>query len=538
MHAKPYSTKHNNHYAIVLWSFGLVLSISMGLALALSIYPVVIFLFVAIAGFALIIYPHVGMWVVIIGALVASGMVDLYAPFLKPIVWGLALLSIILSVIALTKSFFEPKSLFEYKSYFDKKLSQARGQYSLKDADHLIRITLLFVFSVVVSSLINWHGVSGFLVGLKGYFQVWGLLIAIYYLTKDVIQAQKLILFFLLLGILQIPAVLHQFLVLVPKRSALIFAEHGIVAGDIVAGTFGGSMTGGGRSSNLALLSVLCVTIMLAKWRAGITSGLLAAVSSIVFLAPMFISEAKIFLVLLPIALFLLFKERILSNPLKAITGLLALLVFLVSIFFAYSLLPGAKSQRVKSIDNMIEQNLSYNIGKKGYGNYSLNRSTVYPFWLNEQIDHNKILNTIIGYGPGSSSGGTALNDKSLAFSQYKGFGIGLTGLSALLWEVGILGTSFAILMFYLAFQLGSKMVKKWQGTTHWPLIKAAQISIPLFAFSLLHNNYFVFDISFQTMFVVVVAYLMVMAKLKTNTAETTDTTLNTVNPWASSQHV
>ena len=493
----------------MLWSFGVILSILMGLALALSIYPVVILLFVAIAGLGLIIYPRVGMWVVIVGALVASGMVDLYAPFLKPIVWGLALLSIILSIIALTKSFFE------------KKLKQAHGQKSVKDADYLIRITLLFVFSVVVSSLINWHGVSGFLVGLKGYFQVWGLLIAIFYLTKDANQAQKLILFFLLLGILQIPAVLHQFLVLVPKRSALIFAEHGIVAGDIVAGTFGGSMTGGGRSSNLALLCVLCVTIMLAKWRAGLTSGMLAASASIVFIAPMFISEAKIFLVLLPIALFLLFKERILSNPLKAITGLLALLVFLVSIFFAYSLLPGAKSQRVKSIDNMIEQNLSYNIGKKGYGNYSLNRTTVYPFWLNEQTEGGKVLNTIIGYGPGSSSGGTTLNDKSLAFSQYKGFGIGLTGLSALLWEVGILGTSLALLMFYMAYRLGSKMATKWQATPHWPLIKSAQISIPLFAFSLLHNNYFVFDISFQTMFVVIVAYLVVMTKLKISMPDT-----------------
>ena len=515
MHTKSYSTKHNTYPTIMLWSFGLVLSILMGLALALSVYPIVIFLFVAIAGLALIIYPRVGMWAVIVGALVVSGMVDLYAPFLKPIVWGLALLSIILSIIALTKSFFEQKFIHKLK------------QKSVKDSNHLIKISLLFVFSVVMSSLINWHGVSSFLVGLKGYFQVWGLLIAIFYLTKDVNQAKKLILFFLILGVLQIPAVLHQFLVLVPKRSALIFAEHGIVAGDIVAGTFGGSMTGGGRSSNLALLCVLCVTIMLAKWRAGLSSGVLAASASILFLAPMFISEAKIFLVLLPIALFLLFKERILSNPLKAFTGLLALLVFLVSIFFAYSLLPGAKSQRVKSIDNMIEQNLSYNIGKKGYGNYSLNRTTVYPFWLNEQIDNKKILNTIVGYGPGSSSGGTALNDDSLAFSRYKGFGIGLTGLSALLWEVGILGTTCALLMFYMAYRLGSKMVKKWQGTPHWPLIKSAQISIPLFAFSLLHNNYFVFDISFQTMFVVIIAYLVVMSKLKISMPDTNNLQLN-----------
>jgi hypothetical protein len=496
---KAYSAKSNANPPIMLWVGGFVLSVLMGLALALSIYPIVIFLLVVIAGLVLIVYPAVGLWVVIVGALVASGMVDLYMPFLKPIVWGLALLSIIISAIALIKSFFEKKS----------------KQIPVKDADSLIKVSLLFVFSVVLSSLINWHGVSGFLVGLKGYFQVWGLLIAIFYLTKDVNQAKKLILFFLILGILQIPAVLHQFFILVPKRSAFIYAEHGIVAGDIVAGTFGGSMTGGGRSSNLALLCVMCVTILLAKWRAGYTSGKFAIIVSILFFSPMFISEAKIFLVLLPVALFILFKERILSNPLKAIAGFVALVVFLVSIFFAYSLLPGAKSQRLKSIDDMIEQNISYNVGEKGYGNYSLNRTTVYPFWLNEQIDNGTFLTATLGHGPSASSGGTALNEDSMAFSRYKGFGIGLTGLSALLWEVGILGTTFALLMFYFAYRLGSKVAIRWQNTPHWPLIKSAQISIPLFAISLLHNNYFVFDISFQTMFVVIIAYLIVMAKLK-----------------------
>lgn len=493
------TNKVNTYPLIMLWVAGVVLSVLIGLALALSIYPIVIFLAVIVAGLVLVIRPTIGLWVVIVGALVVSGLIDLYLPFLKPIVWGLALLSIILATIALIKAFFEPK------------LKQAH----VKDDGQLITITIIFTASVVLSSLINWHGLSGFLVGLKGYFQVWGLFIAIFYLIKDVNHAKYLMLFFLLLGILQFPAVIHQFLVLVPKRSANIFAEHGIVAGDIVAGTFGGSMTGGGRSSNLALLCVMCVTMMLAKWRAGLASAKFGILFSILFLSPMFISEAKIFLVLLPVALFILFKDRILSNPLKAIVSLIVLVTLLISIFFAYSLLPGAKSQRIKSIDQMIEQNIAYNFGKGGYGNAKLNRTTVYPFWLNEQIDNGSLLGATFGYGPGSASGGTALNKDSMAFSRYKGYGIGLTGLSSLLWEVGLLGTTLALMLFYSAYRLGARAAKQWQNTLHWPLVKAAQISIPLFAISLLHSNYFVFDISFQTMLVVVIGYLIVMIKFE-----------------------
>lgn len=484
-------------FVVMLWVSALFGAALIGIALGLGIYPVAIALLAMMAGFALIAYPVVGMWVVIVGALVGAGLVDLYMPSLKPLVWGLALLSMGIAVIALVKAFF----------------GQARTRNASTEGAGLVIWALIFILCAIFSSLANWHGVSGFLVGLKGYFQVWGLLIAIYYLTKDEHDARRLISFFLLLGILQLPLVLHQFLMLVPQRSGDVFAAHGIVAGDIVAGTFGGSMMGGGRSSTLALLSVICVTIMLARWRSELSTAGRAVLATLFFLLPMFFSEAKLFLVLFPIALFLLFRGRILRNPLKSIAGAATLGALLTAIFFAYSLLLGAKSQHVSSLQKMLQQNIEYNIGKRGYGNAMLNRSTVYPFWLKEHAHGDMLVPALIGHGPGATSGGTALNDDSLAYKHYRGYGIGLTGLSSLLWEVGLLGTTAVLAMLFSAYRLGGRLVERWIGTVHWPALKVAQIAVPLFAVSLLHNNYFVFDLSFQSMLVVVLGYLLAMAR-------------------------
>jgi hypothetical protein len=495
---------------LVLWAVVLLAATLIGITLALGIYSITIVILTMMAGLTLIAFPVVGVWVVIVGALVAAGLIDLYMPAFRPLLWAVALLSMVIAAIALINAFF----------------GQTGVQAAAKEGNGLAIWLFLFVFFAIFASLANWHGFGGFVVGLKGYFQVWGLLIAIYYLTKDADDARRLISFFVLLGILQLPFVLHQILVLVPMRSSEIYAEQSIVAGDIVAGTFGGSMLGGGRSSNLALLCVISVVIVLAQWRAGLRTTWSAALVTLLLMLPMFLSEAKLFLILFPIALFLLFSDCILRKPLKVIVGVAGLATLLMGISFTYSLLPSARSQHASSLQEMWRSNIEYNLGKRGYGSALLNRSTIYPFWIKEHSHGDMLIAALIGHGPGATSGGTfprhsrepsggsQLNEDSLAYQRYRHYGIDLTGLSSLLWEVGLLGTVSVFAMFISAYRLGGRLVDQWRGTLHWPVLKTAQIAIPLFVVSLLHNNYFVFDLSFQTMLIIILGYLLAMTRL------------------------
>ncbi len=122
---------------------------------------------------------------------------------------------------------------------------------------------------ITFSAMANWHGVLTFGVGMKSYFQVWGIFITAYYLIDDEKDAARLMRFILVLGVIQLPFVFHEFFFLVPKRMGDVAAEHGLVAIDVVAGTFGGAMMGGGRSPSMALLLVTCLTVVGAAWRSG-----------------------------------------------------------------------------------------------------------------------------------------------------------------------------------------------------------------------------------------------------------------------------
>ena len=483
--------------SVWIWLPAIILASFFGSLLALGIYPVIIILVLLVLGPLLVVYPKIGLWVSIIGALVFAGLIDLYFPALRPIKWVVTILSIALLIVSTSSSF----------------LTLTSSPKSFKHPPSLMLWILGFVMCVVFSSLFNWGGLSSLSVGLKGYFQVWGLLFVIYFLIKDEKEAAKLMRFLLILGLIQLPFVLHQFIVLVPKRSGLIAAEHNIVAVDIVAGTFGGSMSGGGRSSSLALLIVVCVTLILASWREGLIGIRRMAVTSFILFLPLLLNEAKIIVVLLPVVMLLLFYDRILTNPFKFIAGLGITSMLLSALFAAYLLLPGAQPAGGRSIESVYRQTLEYNVGRLGYGGLALNRLTVYKFWFDEHMHVGSAANLLIGHGPGQTNDGSAILSNSLSTTRYPGYGIGLTGFSAMLWEIGLIGTGIALTILFSAYRLGDKLAKQWRNTSQWPLIKAAQISMPLFGISLLHNNFFIVDLSYQALFILLVSYLLVMSR-------------------------
>ncbi|GAB7562293.1 hypothetical protein LG202_03320 [Methylobacillus methanolivorans] len=499
--AKPLSrvkTNINLTSALLLWLGAIVLSAIFGLTLAFGIYPLTIGFFVLIAGAILVVKPLAGTWVVIIGALVFSGLIDLYLPGLQPIKWALAGLSMAVALIA----------------YVFSSNSHKTGSNKLAPSGSLIFWLWTFFAYVILLSLFNWHGFAKFVTSFKGYFQVWGLLIALYYLMSKEADSKRIVKFILILGIVQLPFVFHQFFVLIPQRTSEELALRGVVAADVVAGTFGGSMTGGGRSSSLALLCALGITLALSHYREHIWKLKTVVLFLSIFMVPMFFSEAKLFIVLLPVALFLLYKDKLFEDPLKFIFGAIGVVVLLASIFFAYSLIPGADSQQHLSLQDMWDSNVSYNFGDRGYGNLLLNRTTVYAFWIEENFRLSEILHILFGYGAGETQGGVLLNEGSELLRKYPGYGISLTGISTILWELGLFGFFIIAMVFISAYKMGGKLLKDSQYPLSKPMINTARISVVLFVISMLHNSYFFFDLSYQSLFVLVFGYLLVMDKI------------------------
>ena len=178
------------------------------------------------------------LWFVIVGGLVIVGAAQIYMPgskYLRYIV-PLAAFGLIIHGVV---------------DYLSKPAHQgAQG------ANATVSWMLWFLLVAVVSAVVNWDGIGVAIIGFKGYFQMWALFLGMILIhwRRDIIKTipQGM----LLIAFLQLPFVLHQYLFLVPKRVGL---GGGIVPVDVVSGTFGGSLYGGGANAVLAAAVRQCL---------------------------------------------------------------------------------------------------------------------------------------------------------------------------------------------------------------------------------------------------------------------------------------
>lgn len=474
----------------------LLVCMLLGALLGLSAYPLVLGMLGLIVGCAILASPRLAVWVTLVGALCFAGLVELYLPGLQQVRWLFSLLSIALVLVAavryLTEAHAHPRS-----------------------DPGVVRITVLalcFVASVLAASIASGTPVMAMVVGLKNYFQMWGVLAALALFRYEPAQVTRFVRLLAMLSLVQLPFVLHQFFALVPQRNTQAAAEHFVVAVDIVAGTFGGSMAGGGRSSDLAILASIAIIYFFARWKYGQASLVRTLLLSAIAFSPMMFNEAKLALVLVPLGLLILFPGAILRRPFAMMLGAGLLIGVLVAIVAIYSMLPGADGQRSRSVDDFVQESLAYNIGKKGYGSAVLNRTTVYPFWWQEHAHRDDWRGAIFGHGPGATNQVSTTVTETLATKRYLGYAIGLTGLSTLLWETGIVGTGIFVALIAYA-TLHARRLRRREASQPWQAeLQAAQIGLVLLGVSLLHSNYVAFDLGYQGMFVLLLGYLLAMS--------------------------
>lgn len=445
------------------------------------------------AGF-MVAWPRGSLWFVVLGALVFSGLIDLYAPSFGQLRWMIAGISIALIFVALTVRTGERGDVLTSRTRRPSVMFWAGA----------------FFFSTVASSVFQGGLSFGWVVGMKGYFQVWGIMLSLAWFSFGRDDAVRFVKLLPWLAAIQLPFVLHQFFFIVPERSGVLDAARGIVAVDIVAGTFGGSAEGGGRSTLLALAQVIAITYVVAKWRSGGVRLLTMLASVVLFIAPLLFSEVKILFVILPFALALLFRDKLISNPVWSVIGAALMVAFLAAMLTIYSNLPGARSQKSVSVEDFVEQSISYNFGDRGYGNSILNRTTVYSFWFKENVVRGSFADALFGHGPGASSNSSSLARENIANVRYAGYAIGLTAVSALLWDFGVFGTIAALGFVLSAYFASRRFSKQLVGKPGWAEAKACQIGIALIGLTLLHSNYFVFDMAYQALFMILVGYVVV----------------------------
>lgn len=435
---------------------------------------------------ALLLYkPASLLWFVIAGGLLLAGFTQLYVPQMQFIRWPIALLSAVLGVLAIL-----------------------RYAYTQAGDPHR-RLSPVFwwmaAFFVVtsLSSLFNYEGVETLAFGLKGYFQVFGLFVAIVMFAWPARLVDRLPKAVTAIAFLQLPFALHQYLFLVPKRLHL---GYGIIPEDVVAGTMGASEGGGGANAVLSLLLLVAIAILTASFRRGALAPSRFAAGVLILVLPILLNANKIAILYLVLLFLLLFATEIFRRPGKFIMGATLCAAAVMAIGWSYTSLLST-AERTTDWRELATRTIDSNT-LRGHGLLTLNRATVIGYWLDEHQD-GELPHLLFGHGAGASREGGVVAASTLAQRAYGGIGIGLTTVSSVLWETGVVGLVVLCLILWSMWRAAGRLARihtddVWRSS----VFVGFQAATVLFAMSFMHKNSFVFHLPFQTLFMIMAGYI------------------------------
>lgn len=454
----------------------LLLAIFFGLV-AVTASPILIGLSAGlIVGALLLAKPAWNIWLILSFGLLVAGVLPIWVDFIaSKAVWAISILGFVLMASALFKLIATPGSA--------------------RNTPAFVWAALAFFFYVLISSLAQRHGIGEFLSGLKRYFQMWGLLFALCWLRIDEQDIRRWRVFLLIVALVQLPFAVYELIDLVPLREGFALSVPGLVPIDVVAGTFGSYLYAGGANAEMATFLIIVLAFLLARRKEKQLSPVRLYLLAPLVMAPLFLGETKVVVILLPIMFLMLYRRELIARPHYALIVLAVGTVFTLAAGYTYL------SLSKKSADQQIVDMFSY----EGYGNLKLNRYTVLTFWAEQQGAHDPV-SLVLGNGLGSTeSASLAPGHVARRFPNY---GVGLTAASTLLWETGVFGFGLFLLIPVLAWRAAARLRQRVTDSLVRADLSAIQAAIAIFTFYLIYRSSVLDILGFQIVFVAVLGYL------------------------------
>lgn len=468
--------------ALSVWGLVGVLLVAAALAvffglIAVTASPILVSMAAALlVGAFLLAKPTWNIWFVLVLGLLVAGVVPIWADFIaSKAIWGISILGFMLMGSAL--------------------FSAASNPGATRNTPGFVWAALIFMLYAVFNTLIQFHSFGEFLGGFKRYFQMFGLLFALSWLAIDEQNIRRWRKFFVVVALVQLPFALYELISLVPLRETMRIPL--MVPIDVVAGTFGANLYSGGANAEMATFLIIVLAFMLARRQEKILSIHRLLLLAPLVLAPLFLGETKVVLILLPMMFLVFYRRELLVRPHIALIGLIVGAILTVGAGMAYL------SLKKGTLDEAIEDTLSYNVYERGHGSRHLNRTTVLSFWAEQQGAHDPV-SLVLGNGLGSSHDTTGGH----VAMRYPNYGIGLTAASTLLWDLGILGTALFLSILILAWRTAGRLRRETVDALVRADATAIQTALPLFGFYPFYRISLLETLSFQIVFVALLGYL------------------------------
>lgn len=416
----------------------------------------------AVAGVALLNALPLVIWIVLIGVLLVSGPLLMFVPALDKASWLFSILGFFLTAAAVLHP------------------AVGRERFTKPLPSFVLIAVLLFAFGVVSLAYSGGPLSEGIRAG-KRYFQFFGLLFILAVVPFTPALVRRWWGFVVLLAVVQLPFAIYQRILLVPAREGM----PGLVPIDIVVGTMEGSLKGGGNSGVMALLLIFVLAYLLAAYREGMLPTRRLLPLALAVIGPLALGQVNLIVVLIPIALAAVYFDLVRRRPLHFILGALVAIPLIATTILAYIMMEAEPGQTLWTI---IEGVVSYNFGEKGYYLTGLNRTSVYPYWLQHHGLSDPVT-LLFGHGLGSSFGGLLEPDPGHMDKAHARMYIGLTAASAVLWDLGLTGFLMMLALYLSAARHASQLTQLASAGFDRAFCRALHVMALMLAVMLFYSN-------------------------------------------------
>jgi hypothetical protein len=316
-------------------------------------------------------------------------------------------------------------------------------------------LIILFSISFVLSAALNLTNFALTIVATKNYILPWFLSLFIFRLFSTAIELRAIWIFLLSI-------VCVQPIFVIPQNFIFAKMRGDDVGWDSVVGSFGGDMLGGGNSGAMAIYLVFGLLLALSLIRRDCISSRFFWTVVGCSLISIALAEVKVFFLLLPIGIALLFRTEFIKRPIYAIGVILATVILISGLGVVYS---NNYSESIAGTDSA-EGLIDYVFFAEGdpyfFNPITREVSRVGAILLWAQANAGDSFATYFGQGPYSSRESQTLGD-GIAQMQH-GFSLSTSAASSMLWEVGVIGVSLFAGILTSAGTLALSLSKKSIG--------------------------------------------------------------------------
>lgn len=331
------------------------------------------------------------------------------------------------------------------------------------------------------------------LVGAKLYIFIWGIL---FLLLVSPLSAQSLERIWkgsLLLAVVQLPFVLYQRLIEVPKRLGL---GYGINSLDAIVGTFPGG-EGGGANGSLAMFCIFAMAFAISLWRNKMLSNISALVVVLACLASIALGEVKVIVVLFPLAFLILHRKDILRRPLHFIGAGIVIVVVLGGILTVYR--DASKMGQNRSTLEHIQTSFDYIFDSNNIKpNGNVGRFASLYLWYRDGRSNPQTF--LVGYGPGASQNSSV--GQGVVAARFAPLGINSTTAAGMLWDIGVVGLAGFLVILAVAFFEALKLMALPEiPAFHRSTLEASAVMMALAGVMVPYDNDLISVPQFQVLF-------------------------------------